>query len=126
MAGPVCEGSRPDGSGFAPQFTATEYTMTEHGDGAQSLKADCVDEIAELGLEVMITLSHTVEIEAEITNRGSTPYRLDALRVTVPVADHAAEILRFSGHWIREFDTERVDWARGAVSIENRRGSHLS
>ncbi len=119
---PGCEGSRPDGSAFAPQFTATEYTLTEHGDGAQSLKAICVDEIAELGLEVTITLNHTLEIEAEITNRGSTPYRLDALRVTVPVADNAAEILRFSGHWIREFDTERVEWARGAVSIENRRG----
>jgi alpha-galactosidase len=125
---PGLEGSRGDGSGFAPQFQVTNYTLSQREDGAPQLRANGVDEIAELALEVVMTLGHTLEIEAEITNLGATPYRLNALRITVPFPDQAAELLRFSGHWIREFDTERVAWGRGSLTVENRRGrtSHES
>jgi alpha-galactosidase len=119
---PGMEGARPDGTDFAPTFTARTYALTDLGQAGVQLTASCDDDLALLGLEISITLVHALEVTAQLANRDSVPYHLNALRITLPLADQAAEILRLSGHWIREFDYERVPWPAGAVTMENRRG----
>jgi len=119
---PGIEGARLDGADFAPVCAVESYLLSDLDLGGVQLTVMCGDEFAALGLEITITLAHTLDITAKLTNRGPEPYRLNALRITLPVPDEATEILRLSGHWIREFDLERVAWPAGAVSIENRRG----
>jgi alpha-galactosidase len=125
---PGLEGARPDGTDFAPIFSALSYQFTEQQDGTCGLEVHCFDELASLALDISISVGHVVEVAVELTNHGATHYQLNALRITLPVADHAVEILRLTGHWIREFDLERVPWPAGAITIENRRGrtSHES
>ncbi|MGA9278944.1 alpha-galactosidase [Ilumatobacter sp.] len=120
---PGLVGRRGGGRAWAPRFATVGSEV--RGD---TLIVDAVDEIAELRLRTTISLGHTLRVAAEVTNTAARRYSLDALTVTLPIAQHIDELLTFDGRWSREFHPVRRDWRRGDVLIENRRGrtSHES
>jgi alpha-galactosidase len=88
------------------------------------LTATCVDEAA--GLEVELHFeshpSGLVRVAAEIINIGADPYRLDALRLALPVPDQAEELLDFTGRWSNERIPQTSSFNIGLHARENYTG----
>lgn len=120
---PGLVGRRGGGRDWAPRFSTIEHRI----DG-DTLVVEAVDEVACLALTTTITLAETLRVSAAITNRADRRYSLDALTLTLPIAEHAAELLTFNGRWSREFQPIRRNWLDGELLVENRRGrtSHES
>ncbi len=114
---PGLAGHRHDGTAWAPRFAPSSHELS-----GGRLVVEAIDDVAELRLTVELALAEVLSVTATVTNDGSDMYVLDGLTVTLPIADRAAELLTFAGRWTREFATERVEWARGAWTAENRRG----
>ena len=111
-------GSRPDGSGAHPRFREGRWSAS--GDDALRFTADDPD--AGLRIEGELRLTHTLEVEASLTNTGTSPYLLQRLALTLPLPADADEVLRFDGHWCAEMTPRRVPWSGTTLRIENRRG----
>ncbi|MGK5496486.1 alpha-galactosidase [Streptomyces sp. URMC 125] len=79
---------------------------------------------AELELELVIelTASGLVRQRAAVTNRGSSPFALDAVNLTLPVPAAATELLDFTGHHLRERSPQRTAFTQGLRMRENRTG----
>jgi alpha-galactosidase len=110
-------GRRPDATAWSPRFAPGPVTA-----GEGWIEVGAVDGIAELELVVRFELGPALVVTASVTNRGSTPYLLDGLTVTLPLPAWASELLTFQGRWSREMGHQRVGWERGAVAVENPRG----
>ena len=111
-------GRRPGGHSWAPRFVPAGDRI----DG-NTLLVDAVDERAGLSLCVAIDLGDVLAVSATLTNADpTTRYVLDGLTLTLPLPQHADELLTFDGRWAREFHPVREHWPRGAHTIENRRG----
>ncbi|NQY56525.1 MAG: alpha-galactosidase [Ilumatobacteraceae bacterium] len=110
-------GHRPTGIDHAPQFTVAGVERSDN-----SLRVDCVDDVAALRLAITISLDEALIASVSVHNDGPTRYHLDALTVTLPLPDHVDQLLLFDGRWAREFATRRVDWGEGTHQIDNRRG----
>jgi alpha-galactosidase len=115
---PGLSGRRAGGRAWAPRFAPAGHRSTD----GNELTVDAVDEIAGLGLQTVITLGDVLLIRSTLTNLAEHRYSLDALTTTLPLPQHAAELLVFDGRWAREFQPVRVPWERGAHLAENRRG----
>ncbi|MFK8025340.1 MAG: alpha-galactosidase [Ilumatobacter sp.] len=120
---PGLAGRRGGGRAWSPRFSALRWSV--EGD---TLVVDAVDEIAELSLSTTITLAEVLRVSSTLTNTADRRYSLDALTNTLPVPQHADELLTFEGRWSREFHPVRRDWRQGELIVENRRGrtSHES
>jgi len=122
---PALSGHRPDGSGFAPRF---EISDSEHESGAdggrQRVVARSRDTAAELELRCEIELdpSGVLKCHAQLTNHGSTSYTLDELGMSIAIAEHATELMSFSGRWCGEYRPHRSPWMVGSSVVENRSG----
>ena len=117
---PGLDGSRNDGSGWAPRFG--RLVVGERSD--DRIEVTGHDPVADLDLtiEVAIDSGGLLSTSAAVTNRGTTDYRLDGLRLTVPVPDSVRRGMSFTGRWSNEFLPENFDWPSGTLLIENRRG----
>ena len=116
---PGLNGCRPDGTAWAPRFTASGHTTGADG---RKLTLELEDAVAGLALRITFELADALSIRARLTNTGATPYHLAGLTVTVPIAEHAAELGTFTGRWTGEFRQVRRPWPSGAFTWENRRG----
>lgn len=116
---PGIEGCRPDGSDGAP---IVEVRSSEAD--RRSFRAELVDPIAHLGFTVSVSLGvgGVISIDARVTNFGDEVYRLNRLRLGLPVGAHANEVLTFGGRHNNEFGRHQTVWGRQAVVVENRRG----
>jgi len=116
---PGLEGHRPDGNDFAPQFLLTSNDLD-----ANSATFILVDESALLSLTISVVLhpSGVVSLSATISNDGTTPYSLDALRLSLPVPSQAQELLTVGGRWTNEFGQTRTPWIANCLTVENRHG----
>jgi alpha-galactosidase len=116
---PGLEGARADGRGWAPRFTPAkcEHTTT-------TLTCDSVDTSEGLTLRTEMELlpSGVLRVRTILTNTSSEPYRVDALRVVLPVPSRAQEALTFGGRWTKEFQPIRQSLFTGSISVENRSG----
>ncbi len=123
-------GRRGGGRAWSPRFTPVshEFSSDADGSGAVRLATHATDDVAQLALDVTIVLDHAVHVRAKLTNTGDRRYSLDALTVTLPIAERAGELLSFDGRWAREFHPVRSEWLAGSLLAENRRGrtSHES
>ncbi|WP_245834439.1 alpha-galactosidase [Streptomyces aidingensis] len=115
------------GRDFSTAFTVTDTAVTrgtapEDGGGRVTVRAE--DATAGLGLELTIGLtpSGLVRQRARVTNRGTTPFALDGLHLTLPVPPAAAELLDFTGHHLRERSPQRTAFTQGLRMRENRTG----
>ncbi len=118
---PGLAGSRPDGTGWAPRFASVGEPVVD----AHRLVAEAAAEPDGLRLITEIELdppSGIVIVQLTLTNTGDTPYSLERLAITLPIAEHASELLTFEGRWTREFHDRRSPWPVGAFAQENRRG----
>ncbi|TDD67265.1 alpha-galactosidase [Jiangella aurantiaca] len=57
-----------------------------------------------------------------LTNDGDSAWSVDGLRAVLPVPDHTAELLHFSGRWGLEKIPQREAFLPGIRSLETRRG----
>jgi len=111
-------GRRGGGRSWSPRFERMGHRM----EGA-TLVVDAVDHRAALALTVEISAGHVLSVSAALTNiHADRRYVLDGLTVTLPLPQHADELLTFDGRWAREFQLVRDSWERGARVAENRRG----
>ena len=114
---PGLAGHRGGGRDWAPRFA-----LVDHRIDASTLTVEAHDARAQLTIVTSITAGDALTVRASVVNAGEQRYSLDALTVTLPLADHADELLRFEGRWAREFHPVRSAWRHGAVVSENRRG----
>jgi alpha-galactosidase len=116
---PALIGSAPDGTRFAPRFTAASVTSDE-----SSLVVDAMD--AETGLQIEATYrlhpDGLLEMAAEIRNLGAGDFRIDACELSVPLPMDAIEVLDLSGRWCRERSPQRLTIPMGAWMREGRTG----
>ncbi len=110
-------GHRRGGTAWAPRFAVESVQATE-----RTADFVCVDDVAGLSLRICLQLDHTLQVTATLTNTADTRYLLDQLLLTVPVPQHAEELLGFAGRWAREFQPLRQPLTFGAQVIENRSG----
>jgi alpha-galactosidase len=102
---PGLRGSRA-GLDFSPAFQAVTAEVTDDGRTAHIRQRDELS-----GLEVLTSLTlHAgglLELVHELTNTGSTAYRLDELATVLPIPPAATEILDLTGRWCRESHPQR-------------------
>ncbi len=81
------------------------------------------DDVVDIELTVVVDVGACLVVSVELTNtHPDNRYLLDALTITLPLPDDAAELGTFTGRWTRELHPVRVDWPHGAHTAENRRG----
>lgn len=114
---PGLSGRRGGGRSWAPRFTTQTHSHIEH-----TVVVDAIDEAAGLALTTNITLDDVLRVNVTIENTAERRYSLDGLVVTLPLPEHADELLTFEGRWTREFHPVRRDWPSGSIVVENRRG----
>ena len=116
---PGIEGHR-DSQHWAPVF---EMINQQHSE--QSATFTLHDQIAQLQLTIEIKLdfeSDVLQKRITVKNIGDSKYALSKLSSTLPVANHANELMTFYGRWSREFQTHRQQFSHGGFMQENRRG----
>ncbi len=121
---PGLEGSR-DGRDWSPTLRLRDQDATVTGDGTARLSARADDPVARLEvlLELELTPSGLLRTRAEVTNTdGDAPYRLDALRLVLPVPPEAGELLDFTGRHTMERVPQRTPFAAGLHAREVRTG----
>ena len=114
---PGLQGSRPDGSGWAPLFALTSVDRPDEATAVFRL----ADGIAELELVVTVSVDDVLTVGAEVVNTGSTRYAVARLAATIPMPPHAEDLITFNGRWCREFQPSRVPFQSNTL-IENRTG----
>jgi alpha-galactosidase len=114
---PGLTGRRGGGRAWSPRFATVGHSL----DG-QTLRVDAIDEVAELAMTTTIELAAVLRVSVRLTNTSERRYSLDDLTVTLPVVEHANELLTFEGRWSREFHPVRRAWQHGELLVENRRG----
>jgi len=121
-------GRRGGGRAWAPRFVPHSHEVSTDQANRSRLTVHAVDEVAELALDVTLALDTALHVWATVTNTATRRYSLDALTITLPVAEQAGELLSFEGRWSREFHPVRSEWLDGSLLVENRRGrtSHES
>jgi alpha-galactosidase len=111
-------GHRPGGRDWAPRFRPAGHVPVEGG-----IEVTAVDPVADITLVTRLHLDEALVVSLEIRNDSTTDrYLLDALTVTLPLAERADELLTFTGRWTRELHPVREPWTQGARTGENRRG----
>ncbi|MEZ9660781.1 MULTISPECIES: alpha-galactosidase [unclassified Vibrio] len=116
---PGIEGHR-EGRDWAPVFKTVRYDAQD-----QEACFFLEDKVAQLNLKVEIKLdfeSDVVQKRVTVTNKGSNKYYLNKLSSTLPLPNHANELMTFHGRWCHEFQTQRQRFEHGGFMQENRRG----
>ncbi|EMF7449879.1 alpha-galactosidase, partial [Vibrio parahaemolyticus] len=107
---PGIEGHR-DGHDWAPVFTLTSTQLN-----GNHLTFFMSDDVAKLELVVELNLDFDTDvIQKRITvkNIGDKNYYLGKLSSTLPLPNHANELMTFHGRWCHEFQTQRQRFEHG-------------
>lgn len=115
---PGIEGHR-NGLDASPVFTTTRVEQN-----GQSLMLVAEDEQAGLRLisDIRLDNSGVLQMRHGLSNLRATPWQVDRLAVTLPIAERGREVMAFYGRWTREFQPHRVTLLHDSVVLENRRG----
>jgi alpha-galactosidase len=120
---PAVEGMRLGGDGtsttWAPRFREWRWG----GDGSTAVLTSA-DEEAGLGVRwtLEVTEEGLVRVRTELTNTGTTPFVVSAVRSSLPVPAEAAELLDLTGRWCRERTPQRHAFVQGAFVRAGRHG----
>jgi alpha-galactosidase len=126
---PGLEGSRA-GRDWSPALRVREQLVEVTGDGTRRLVARAADPVAclEVTLELELAPSGLLRVRASVTNANDGTggvedgYRLDALRLVLPVPAEADELLDFTGRHTLERVPQRLPFSAGLHSREVRNG----
>ncbi len=116
---PGIEGHR-QGYDWAPVFKLTSTVEKD-----SSVTFTMLDEIANLELTIEVVLdfeSDVLQKRVAVKNIGEGEYYLGKLSATLPLPNHANELMTFHGRWCHEFQTQRQRFEHGGFMQENRRG----
>ena len=116
---PGIEGHR-NSHDWAPVFEVFDSEVS-----AQSVIFKLQDSVAQLQLEIELKLDYASDViqkRIKVINTGEDDYSLTKLSSTLPVPNHANELMTFYGRWTREFQTHRQPFTHGGFMQENRRG----
>ncbi|MEH0664468.1 alpha-galactosidase [Vibrio scophthalmi] len=116
---PGIEGHR-DGDDWAPVFQVTGVSHSDH-----SATFELSDDVAGLALTIELQLdpvSDVLQKRVAVKNVGASTYYLGKLSSTLPLPNHANELMTFHGRWCHEFQTQRQRFEHGGFMQENRRG----
>ncbi len=86
------------------------------------LRFEAVDEAAGVTVAGTAQVGDVVTVDVSVTNTADDLLFVDHLAATLPLPDHADEILRLTGQWCAEFQPRRIGWPLGTHLIETRRG----
>lgn len=116
---PGIEGHRL-GLHWAPVFNVEKVTATD------SLACFVlIDLSAGLKLNIELNLdfeSDVLQKRIELENIGTQDFTLNKLANTLPLPQHANQLMTYHGRWCREFQTSRQALTHGGFMQENRRG----
>ncbi|MEE1928981.1 alpha-galactosidase [Streptomyces sp. TRM 70351] len=120
---PGLAGNR-DGAHFSTAFRVSGAQVTAPGGTGGRVSVRAGDDAAGLDLQLTIELTAAglVRQAATLTNRGATPFAVDAVHLTLPVPPEATELLDFTGHHLRERSPQRTPFTQGLRVRENRTG----
>lgn len=113
------------GRDFSTAFRVSGSDLrTGEGERGGRLVVRAADGTAGLELELTVELTPAglVRQRATVTNRGGSPFALDALNLTLPVPAEATELLDFTGRHLRERSPQRTAFTQGLRVRENRTG----
>ena len=116
---PGIEGHR-DGLDWAPVFN---LVATDQTTGA--VEFTLRDDVAKLELTIELELDFDTDVlkkRTSVKNLGDSRYYLGKLSSTLPLPNHANELMTFHGRWCHEFQTQRQRFEHGGFMQENRRG----
>lgn len=118
MGTPALVGHR-SGADWSPRFVVEKWDQT-----GQRVNVRARDEQAGLAAEVEFALrdSGVLEVTQSITNEGAGTYSLDALTTWLPLPDRVAEVLDFTGRWVKERQPQRRPIGVGVWTREVREG----
>ncbi len=114
---PGLSGRRGGGRSWSPRFSTSNFSHA-----GNRVVVDAVDDVAGLALTTSIELDDVLRVKVTVENTAERRYSLDGLVVTLPLPEHASELLTFEGRWAREFHPVRQEWGHGSLLVENRRG----
>lgn len=100
----------PASVAVAPDGGGVEVTSRDAGAGVSVVSSLVLDDAG------VLRVRHT------LTNDGDGAWTMGGLRAVLPVPDHAAELLHFSGRWGLEKIPQREAFLPGIRSLETRRG----
>ncbi|MSZ40010.1 MAG: alpha-galactosidase, partial [Actinobacteria bacterium] len=108
-----------NGSAHSQLFTLREVKTSEH-----QVTFVSVDANAELEVEISyeLTPSGVVLVRHKVTNLGLTEFTVDSTVAFMALPDHAAEIIDFSGRWLKERVPQRQEIQTGSWVREGREG----
>lgn len=123
---PGVEGSR-DGRDWSPVLRVRATAEEVADDGTYRLVTTAADPVAGLALELELELApsgllRTRATLADEAPEGETPFRVDALRLVVPVPATADELLDFTGRHTLERVPQRQPFTAGLHAREVRSG----
>ena len=120
---PGLRGHRLDGSSWSPAFCVTGATVERRAAGG-SASFTAMDEQLELECVFSIEMdAHgVVRMRARVSNRGESPYALDALELALPVPPRAEEVLDQAGRWAKERVPQRRPFTVGSHVRDGRHG----
>jgi alpha-galactosidase len=115
---PTIEGHR-DGKAWSTHFELVGESHTSN-----SLTAQLVDSHAKLTLTLAYHLSEdgVLSMSGSLTNNGTSDYVLNEYIHWLPLADHATDVMDFTGRWSHERHPQRREIAYGLTSREVREG----
>ena len=88
-------GHRQGGRSWAPRFQIESIQQPTD----QMVAITMVDAVAQLSATINVALDHLLTVRVTLTNVGTTRYLLDQLMVSIPLPDHAEELLWFTGRY---------------------------
>ncbi len=115
---PGIEGHR-QGLDASPLFTTSEV---RHEGQTLTLVSEDPQAGLRLHSEIALDASGVLSVRHGVTNLRASPWQVDRLAVTLPVAERAREVMAFHGRWIREFQPHRLTLEHDSFVLENRRG----
>jgi alpha-galactosidase len=117
---PGVEGSRGGGRDWSASFRTTSQRLEDLAGGGQRFVAEAADPLAGLTIAVEIELTSVglFRLRATLTNTAEDPYTLGALRLALPVAPQADELLDFTGRHSMERVPQRRAFSVGLHSRE--------
>ncbi|MEJ5946676.1 alpha-galactosidase [Pseudokineococcus basanitobsidens] len=114
-----------DGAGWSPSARLVGHDVEPGRDGTGGravFRGEDDDAGLAVRVEVELLAAGLVRTRAAVRNLAAGPYVVDAVVPALPVPESATEVLDLAGRWGRERAPQRVPFAVGAHSRENRRG----
>lgn len=115
---PALQGHR-HGQSWTPLFSVSSVDVQK-----SSCTIGLTDETAQLtvALRYRILPSGVLLIDSSVANQGATDYTVNELATWLPLPDRAAEVIDFSGRWLRERQMSRKPITPGVALREGREG----